>query len=707
MALIGTLRNRMTKWVVGLVAVSMAAFILGSDFLGNGAQSFIGNDNSVGEIAGTTISMEDYQAAIQETENNYAMNLNRKPTEQEMPTIRQQAWDLLIARLAINPEFEKVGVKVHSEEEWDMIQGKNVEEGLKNAFKDSLGRFDRARLIQQLQVFNSFPAGSPQRAQWDIYRSNLAPARARLKYEALLLKSNYVTDTEAERYYHEQSDVAEVKYLYVPFYAVSDSLVKVTDADIKSYFDQNKEKYKTTETKSLSYVMFPVKASADDSASIKTSLTTVAENFKTTKEDSIFAVTNNTNPNVSGWNKYNASNIPSGIQEKLNEITPGTVVGPFQENGFYKVVKLISTGTDTAYFARASHILFRADDPSDAGKKATREKARKVLAELKAGADFAAKAREHGTDGTASTGGDLGWFGKGTMVKPFEKAVFGAAREGLLSDVVETDFGFHIIKVTGAKNNKVYTVASVEEEITPSDETQNEIYRQADAFASELSGVEAFREKAAKEKLIVSDANDLAPSERRLSNLPDARQIISWAYRDGSVGKVSEATDIDGNWVVAVVTKETSEGYRALDKDLKETITPLAKKQMIGKMIAEKVSGKKDDLETLAKQFGNDAIVNTSNDLRLNTNSLVSVGFDPAAVGKAFSAEAGKRSAPYIGENGVLIVEGIRKTTAPEITDFNTYKSQLLQAANSRSSFIIGEALRSAAKIEDKRYRMF
>lgn len=697
----------MTKWVVGLVAVSMAAFILGSDFLGNGAQSYLGNDNSVGEIAGTTISMEEYQAAIQETENNYAMNLNRRPTDQEMPTIRQQAWDLLIARLAINPEFEKVGVKVHSEEEWDMIQGKNVEEGLKNAFRDSLGRFDRARLIQQLQVFNSFPAGSPQRAQWDIYRSNLAPARARLKYEALLLKSNYITDAEAERNYHEQSDVAEVKYLYIPFYAISDSLIKVTDADIKAYFDKNKEKYKTSETKSISYVMFPVKASAEDSASIKNALTTVAENFKNTKEDSVFAVTNNTNPNVSGWNKYNASNIPTGLQEKLNEITPGTVVGPFLENGFYKVVKLIGTGTDTASFARASHILFRADDPSDAGKKATKEKARKVLAELKAGADFAAKAREHGSDGTASTGGDLGWFGKGTMVKPFEKAVFGATREGLLADVVETDFGFHIIKVTNAKNNKVYTVASVEEEITPSDETQNEIYRQADAFANELSGVDAFREKAAKEKLVVSDATDLAPSERRLSNLPDARQIISWAYRDGSVGKVSEATDIDGNWVVAVVSKETQEGYRELDKNLKEIITPLAKKQLIGKMITEKVSGKKDDLETLAKQFGNDAIVNTSNDLRLSTNSLVSVGFDPAAVGKAFAAEAGKRSAPYIGENGVLIMEGIRKTTAPEITDYSTYKSQLLQAANSRSSFIIGEALRSAAKIEDKRYKMF
>ena len=111
MALIGTLRTKMTKWVVGLVAVAMAAFILGSDFLGNGTRSFFGNDNSVGEIAGTSVKMEDYQAAIQETENNYAMNLNRRPTETEMPGIRQQAWDLLIARLAITPEFAKVGVK--------------------------------------------------------------------------------------------------------------------------------------------------------------------------------------------------------------------------------------------------------------------------------------------------------------------------------------------------------------------------------------------------------------------------------------------------------------------------------------------------------------------------------------------------------------------------------------------------------------------
>ena len=706
MALIGTLRNKMTKWVVGIVAVAMAAFILGSDFLGNGSLSFFGMDNSVGEIAGKNISMEEYQAAVQETETSFAMRMNRRLTENDAAMIRNQAWEMMIVRGAVNPEFEKVGVKVHKEEEWDMIQGRNVDEGLRNSFLDSLGRFDRNQLIQQLQILSASPVGSPQRASWDLYYRDLAPGRARLKYEALLNKSNYVTTAEAERAYHEQSDVAEVKFLYVPFYAISDSLVKVTDQDIKSYFDKNKEKYRSKETKSLSYVVFPVVASAADSAALLDGLNKLVEGFKMTKDDSVFAVTNNTNPNVSGYSFYNASNLPAGMQDRLETMQPGEVVGPFLDGGTYKLVKLVKVGTDTAFVARASHILFRIDDSSDAGKKATKEKARKVLAEIKAGADFSAKAREFGSDGTASSGGDLGWFGKGTMVKPFEDAVFGASKSGLLNDVVETDFGYHIIKVTNSKTNRAFTVASIEEEITPSDETQNNIFRRAEAFANGLSGADAFREKAKTEKLLVSDARDLGPAERRINDLGDARALISWAYRDGKIGKVSEVTDINGDYVVAVVTGETQEGYQSLTAELKETITPMAKKQLVGKIISEKLNGKKEDLETLAKQFGADAVVQTVSDLRLSSGSMVSVGFDPAAVGKAFSAESGKRTTPFVGENGVLVVEGIRKTIAPEITDFSSYKSQLLQAQSSKSSYSISEALKGSAKVKDQRYKL-
>src|SRR6478736_4487355 len=171
MALIGTLRTKMTKWVVGAVALAMGAFIVGSDLFGNGPRSiFGGSSNEVGEIAGSTISLEEFQAVVQERENNYILSFGRQAGERELPTLRQQAWDLLIARKAIVPQYEKVGVEVTSDEVWDMIQGKNVDENVKSSFIDSSGNFDRNRLIQYLQAVEAMPAGSDGRIRWDIFK---------------------------------------------------------------------------------------------------------------------------------------------------------------------------------------------------------------------------------------------------------------------------------------------------------------------------------------------------------------------------------------------------------------------------------------------------------------------------------------------------------------------------------------------------------
>ena len=235
MALIGTLRTKMTKWVVGAVAISMGAFIVGSDLFGNGPRSiFAGSQNNIGEIAGSTISIDEFNAVVQEQENNYILSFGRQPGDREMTSLRQQAWDLLIARKAIVPQYEKVGVEVTSDEVWDMIQGKNIDENVKSSFLDSAGNFDRTRLIQYLQQIDAMPANSEQRVRWETFKSSLVPGRARIKYENLLIKTNYVTEAEAEKDYHTQNDVAEVKFLYVPYFAISDSLAKVSDGDLRS-----------------------------------------------------------------------------------------------------------------------------------------------------------------------------------------------------------------------------------------------------------------------------------------------------------------------------------------------------------------------------------------------------------------------------------------------------------------------------------------
>ena len=100
---------------------------------------------------------------------------------------------------------------------------------------------------------------------------------------------------------------------------------------------------------------------------------------------------------------------------------------------------------------KASHILIGADSKTSADdRKKAREKAEKLRKELAGGADFATLAKGNSTCPSSQQGGDLGFFGKGQMVPAFEKAAF-ALKPGEISDVVETQFGYHVIKLTEKK----------------------------------------------------------------------------------------------------------------------------------------------------------------------------------------------------------------------------------------------------------------
>jgi len=204
----------------------------------------------------------------------------------------------------------------------------------------------------------------------------------------------------------------------------------------------------------------------------------------------------------------------------------------------------------------------------------------------------------------------------------------------------------------------------------------------------------------------VLEAKDLNTNDQRVGNLGDARKVVTWLFRDGSEGKVSEVFDLDDNYIVAMMTGETEEGYRSLDQ-VKEEITPAVRNILKGKKIIEKLSAEKGTLDEMAKAFGNDAQVNSSSDLKLNSNTLPSAGLDPIAVGKVFSLENGKRAAPFAGENGVLVLELQNKTIAPEVGDYATYKSQLERNMNNRSGLNIAEAIKNGSDIKDTRYKFY
>jgi peptidyl-prolyl cis-trans isomerase C len=102
---------------------------------------------------------------------------------------------------------------------------------------------------------------------------------------------------------------------------------------------------------------------------------------------------------------------------------------------------------------KASHILVK-----------TEKEAKDVQAQLKAGGNFEELAKKSSVDSSAAKGGDLGWFGKGSMVPAFEKAAL-ALKENQISDIVKSDFGFHIIKLTGKRSAGVRPFEEVKEQI--------------------------------------------------------------------------------------------------------------------------------------------------------------------------------------------------------------------------------------------------
>ncbi|MFC5403909.1 peptidylprolyl isomerase [Cohnella soli] len=134
------------------------------------------------------------------------------------------------------------------------------------------------------------------------------------------------------------------------------------------------------------------------------------------------------------------------LYEHMNPVSDADLKAYYEKN---KDSKFATTPKQV----KASHILV-----------ATKEEADKILADLKAGKDFATLAKEKSTDGSKDKGGDLGFFGAGQMVPEFEKAAF-ALKKGELSDVVQSQFGFHIIKVTDIKEAVVKPYDEIKDEV--------------------------------------------------------------------------------------------------------------------------------------------------------------------------------------------------------------------------------------------------
>jgi peptidyl-prolyl cis-trans isomerase D len=522
-----------------------------------------------------------------------------------------------------------------------------------------------------------------------------------------LKMSTYTTNAEAQKEYTAQTSKVDAHYLYVPFYSVADSTIKVTDSQLEDYLSKHKDAYKGTNTRSIQYVTFPVIPSKIDTASFYNDIKRLAKELAITKNDSAFAMMNSDTKTP-----YYATlaEIPEAVKGQLGSMTPGGIYGPFKNGMSYSIYKYGGVQKDSLFTVRASHILINAPKASsDSAKAAARKRAEGILAQIRGGASFEAMAQQFGMDGTAQQGGDLGYFkNNGGMVKPFENAIFGFSGTGLLANIVETDFGYHIVKVTEAKTNTRYKLAAINRTIAPSQSTMDEVLRKADAFAEVNNSKDKFEAALKKDKTLIMMRGDKIPEGAAgFNNLQNAREAVRWAFdSDTKIGSVSKVFQNENQYIVALETGSTDRDNVKID-DFRDELTAGVRADMKADIIMKKLSGVSGTLEQMAQKYGAGALVETVKDITLAQGVLTSAGADPTALGKAFGLKVGQKSKPFKGDAGVFVMETTKSTPAPAIADLTMYKNSAKMMAAQRTSYYINEAIKDNAKVVDNRAKFY
>ncbi|MEA5460225.1 peptidylprolyl isomerase [Arcicella sp. LKC2W] len=705
MALITKIREK-SGVAAAAIAISLILFLIGGDIFQGRSSFFGGSSDVVGEIGGENIKFQDFQKKVEELSQNYTQQAGRGPGEQELAQMREQVWNQYIMDLAYGKEYESLGLAVTPKELVDMVQGENIHPSVRQQFTNpQTGQFDKNYVIQFLKNFKTMPVAQQQ--AWANFEKSLSQDRLRSKYENLLRMSTYTTNAEAQKEYTAQTAKVDVRYLYVPFYSVADSAIKVSDSQLEEYLNSHKDLFKGQSTRSLQYVTFPVIPSKADTASFYNDIKRLAKELAVTKNDSAFAMMNS---DVKTPYYATLAEIPEAVKGSLSSMVVGGIYGPFKNGLSYSIYKYGGVQKDSLYTVRASHILINADkNAPDSVKAAARKRAEGILGQIKGGASFEAMAQQFGSDGTAQQGGDLGYFkNNGGMVKSFENAVFGYSGTGLLPGLVETDFGYHVVKVTEAKTNTRYKLAAVNRTISPSQATMDEILRKADAFASANDTKDKFEAALKKDKsLLMLRADKIQEGATGVNNLQNARDIVRWAFNnDTKIGEVSEVFQNDNQYIVALETGATSKDVVKVD-DFRDELTARVRGDLKAEQITKKLGGISGTLEQIAQKYGAGALVETVSDLTLAQGVLTSAGADPTALGKAFGLKVGQKSKPFKGEAGVFVMETTKSTPAPAIADLTMYKNSAKMMAAQRTSFYINEAIKENAKVVDNRAKFY
>ncbi len=707
MATLQTIRTRAGLLIAIVIGISLAAFILG-DLLQSGSSIMNKNHMKIGEINGESIQYPEFQRKVEELGEIYKQNTQQSQLdENSWVQVREQTWQTTVQNIVMSDVYKDLGIEVSSDELYDMLQGANLHPIIQQLFRNpNTGQVDRGAVVNFLKQLDTNVAPE-QKAYWLYLENQIVTERTQAKYTNMVGKGLYVTTNEAQQSIAVTSKQINFDYISLNLSTVADSAVNVTESDLKDYYNAHKEDFKQEKIRDIEYITFNVKPSAADYKDAEKWINEIKDDFANATDNAQF-VNSNSDVNFDGtW--YKKESLPENVATWIfdENPAPNDVLGPYFENDSYSLAKLDSMAM-LPDSVQARHILLKPNSQEELASMQLLADSLKTAIEK--GSNFAALAMQYSTDqGSAMNGGDLGWFGRGQMVKPFEEAAFKNAKNEV--SIVPSQFGIHIIQTTDrGKLTQQVRVATLVRKVQPSTRTYQDTYALASKFASSNTDAKKFEEAIVAEKINKRVAS-VRENDREIAGLENARTLIRAAY-EADKGDILATTqgspifELGNNFVIAVLTKATEEGESTFE-EAKTRVELAVTKEKKTEYLVEKASDAldgKSDLQAVASQL-NTSVQNAAN-VNFNSFSIPGIGMEPAVVGTVTALETDKISEPIAGNNGVYVVKVTSVNQGPE-QGVDAEQARLAQSMENRATSQAYEAQRKKADIEDLRAKFY
>ncbi len=702
MALIGKIRNNMW-FVFVLIALATGAFIL-MDAMGPGGGGG-GNPNSpIGVIGDTKIKQMDFEKSYQILFAN----------AQNPHASRNQLWNYFVENALLEGIADKIGMAVGVEELKDLQFGQNLSPIIyQNFINPQTGQLDVNQLGQIRQAIETKNFTNPALRQfWAEQERQIIKTQLEGKVSSLVAKSLYTPNWLAEATHQEENGTATLALVKIPFDKIPAGDVSVSDADITNYIKAREHEFLTKEEKRIGeYVSLSVRASAADTAFWLNKIENAVTGFGTAANDSAFAVANG-----GFYQTYYATKdeIDEFYKDKLDDYAIGGVYGPYQLYNSFQAVKLVDKRI-VPDSVSAAHILRRVTP----GNTLEKTEANRVIDSLydvlsKNRSLFDTLAVDFSQDfSNSATGGDLGTFAQGMMVREFNDACFLNGTKGGLYKV-ETQFGIHLLYVKDQifkTRETKFKIAYINTPIIPTKETENTAYQKMLELISSYPYLDGLRKAINDDPaLTIRETPMLGINDYQIRGMQEGntpRAIVKWLFdKKTDLNKVSPTVHsfndpisfFTNEYIIVGLSKIIKPGLPAAS-DLRNSLEFTVLNQLKAEKAIKNMSS--NDLNALASQFN--VTIDTFNNINLLNTFVAGIGNEPAVIGAGFSGAPGSTSAPILGNSGVFVVKTLSKNDPGSPSNISFFKQSVSNRSRNTISQNLMESLRNSSKIKDNR----